>query len=63
MIIQTNRIIDPTQQFLSKTIEASLNKEKDTNTDECETTDTKNEDKLDYDFLFRIDIFTRAFRR
>ena len=43
-IIQTNRIIDPTQQFLSKTIETSLNEEKDTNTDECGATHTKNKD-------------------
>ena len=44
MIIQTKRIIDPTQQFLSKTIEASLNKEKYKNTDECGATHTKNKD-------------------
>ena len=44
MIIQTNRIIDPTQQFLSKTIETSLNEEKDTNTDEWGATHTRNED-------------------
>ena len=44
MIIQTKRIIDPTRKFLSKTIETSLSEEKDTNTDECGATDTKNED-------------------
>ena len=31
-------------QFLSKTIETSLNEEKDTNTDEWGATHTKNED-------------------
>ena len=42
---------DPTQQSLSKTIETSLNEENDTNTEQCGTTQNKNEDQLDYDFL------------
>ena len=43
--------LDITQQSLSKTNEPSLNEEEDTNTDQFDTTQTKNEDQLEYDFL------------